>query len=113
MAAMLLALTEYSDKENARTYTVSGHTVQKPKLVFQKRKNGSEGGPSASDTITLVYGTEDSAGDPLASRVVFEVTVRRPVEGIAADVTAALADFRDVIAGDEFANTVNTQNYLK
>jgi hypothetical protein len=42
----------------------------------------------------------------------FQAVIRRPKDGIAADVTAALAIFRDIIAGDEFGNTVSTQEYL-
>lgn len=113
MAALAATLVEYSDESNSRTYTTTGHTVLKPKLVIQKRKVGAVGGGSSSDTISVVYGTEDSLGATLASRVVFELVVRRPVEGIAADQTAALALFRDVVQSDEFATTVTSQNYLK
>lgn len=113
MAAFTVAIQEYSDQANSRKYTVNGHTVQKPKLVLQKRTVGSVGGASGTDTLSVVYGTEDSAGEPLSGRVVFEANVRRPVEAIAADVTAALADFRNFIASDEFTDLVNTQNYIQ
>lgn len=113
MPAMATVLTEYSDESNFRTYTVPGHTVAKPRLLLQKRKIGSPGGASSYDNIQVVYGTVDAAGALLSGRVAFEVSIRRPVEGIAADVTAALATFRDIVASDEFANVVTTQNYLK
>jgi hypothetical protein len=64
------------------------------------------------DTISVINGTEDSAGDYLPNKIAFTVTVRRPKTGIAADVTAALATFRDIIAGDEFTSTVNQSSYL-
>jgi hypothetical protein len=64
------------------------------------------------DTITVLSSTEDSDGALLQQNVTFSVTVRRPKSGIAADVTAALAIIRDIVAGDEFANTVDTQEWL-
>lgn len=113
MAAMTTALTEYSDKENSRTYVVSGHSVSKPKKVLQKRKEAINGATIQEDTITVYYGTEDSNGDLLDSRVTFTVTLRRPKDGIAADVAAALVVFRDIIAGDEYGLVTTDSLYLK
>jgi len=114
MAAMTTALTEFSDKDNSRTYTLTAsHTVQRPRLVLQKRKVPVGTQNVAEDTISVLYATEDSTGELLPSKVMFSVTVRRPIDGIAADVTAALATFRDVVAGDEFGDVVNKSWYLK
>lgn len=112
MAAMATALTEFSDNGNSRTYTQVTHTAAEPKLVLQRRKVPSGNQTVLEDTITVLESTEDSAGLLLASRVTFTATIRRPVDGIAADVTSALAVFRDIVAGDEFANTVTTQEFL-
>jgi len=112
MAAMTTALTEFADQGNSRTYTYTGHTSVEPKLVLQKRRVPSGSQTILEDTVQVLSSTEDSAGALLPSRVSFMVTVRRPNNGIAADVTAALAIFRDIIAGDEFANTVGTQEWL-
>lgn len=113
MAAMSTALTEFADNGNSRTYSYTGHTVQDPKIVIQKRKVPSGNQVIAEDVITVLSGTEDANGDQLEQRVTFAATVRRPIQGIAADVTAALAVFRDIVAGDEFGNTVDTQEHLK
>lgn len=112
MAAMTTALTEFSDSGNSRTYTYSGHTISNPKLVIQKRKVPSGAQVIAEDTISVISGTTDADSEILPQRVVFTATIRRPVGGDASDVTAALAIFRDVVAGDEFTNSVNTQEYL-
>jgi hypothetical protein len=114
MAAMTTVLTEFSDKEDSRTYTLSGHTAVRPNLVIQKRKVASGASGVASDTVSVIYGTVDEDGLPIASKVVFEVNVRRPVNigSAETDITDALAVFRDIVAGDEFAATVSTQNYL-
>lgn len=113
MAAMSTALTEFADNGNSRTYTLSGHTALSPQLVLQKRKVPSGNQTVVEDTITVLSATEDSDGAILPQRVTFTATIRRPVNGQSADVTAMLAIFRDIIAGDEFANTVNTQEWLE
>lgn len=112
MAAMTTALTEFSDNGNSRTYTYTGHTASEPRLVIQRRKVPAGNQSVIEDTFTVISSTEDSAGDLLASKVSFSATLRHPVDGIAADVTAALAIFRDIIAGDEYTNTVSTQEWL-
>jgi len=112
MAAMTTALTEFADNGNSRTYTYTGHTAVEPRLVIEKRKVATGSTSVIEDTIQVISSTEDSAGELLTSKVLFEARIRRPVNGIAADVTAALAVFRDIIAGDEFTNTVSTQEWL-
>jgi hypothetical protein len=112
MAAMSTALTEYSDSYNSRTYIRSGHTALSPSLVIQKRTVPSGATGVVSDSIKTVDVTDDADGIQLDSKVTFEVIVRRPVNGTAADVTAALAVFRDIVAGDEFTATVNQSTYL-
>lgn len=112
MAAMTTALTEFADNGNSRTYTYTGHTAAEPRLVLQKRRVPSGDQTILETTVQVLSSTEDATGALLASRVSFQATVRSPIDGIAADVTAALAVFRDIIAGDEFTNTVSTQEWL-
>lgn len=112
MAAMTTALTEFSDKENSRTYTYTGHTVSKPHLVLQKRKVPSVNQKMLEDTVTILSGTEDSNGDILDNNITLSITCRRPKDGIAADMTAALAILRDIVAGDEYTAVTTQQAYL-
>lgn len=112
MAAMTTALTEFADSPTSRTYTTTGHTVLKPKLVIQKRKIPSNSNGNAESRVAIVHATEDSDGEVIANRVAFEAVVRMPLQGDATDQVAALAIFRDIIAGDEFGNTVTTQEWL-
>lgn len=112
MAVMTTALTEFSDNGNSRTYTLAGHTALQPQLVIQKRRVPSGNQVVAEDVITVLKGTVDSAGEPISQKVSFEVKVRRPINGLQADVDALLAIFRDIVAGDEFSNSVDTQEFL-
>lgn len=112
MAAMTTALTEFANNGNSRTYTYTGHIASEPRLVIERRKVATGATSVIEDTVQVLSSTEDAAGDLLSSKVLFEAKLRRPVDGIAADVTAALAIFRDIVASDEFTNTVNTQEWL-
>lgn len=112
MAAMSTALSLPEFNNGNITYMLTGHTFEKAQLVLQKKRVPSGAQTVATDTITVVYGTEDSNGELLPSKIAFEVSVRRPIGAIAADMTAALATFRDVVAGDEFAAVVDKQSRL-
>jgi hypothetical protein len=113
MAAMSTSLTEFSTLGDSRVYTYGTHTALAPKMVLQRRKVPSGNQVVAEDVITVLASTVDADGNILAPRVSFSATVRRPITGDVDDITAALAIFRDVIAGDEFGNTVSTQEFLK
>jgi hypothetical protein len=113
MSGFTTVITEFSDKENNRTYMVSGHTVQAPRLVIQKRKVPTVATGVAESHLMIVYGTEDADGSPLASKVVFDASVRYPANGQSDDVTAALAVFRDFVASDEFTTLVTSQAYVQ
>jgi len=110
MAGMTTTLTETFTQSggNSRTYAQPGHTALTPKLVLQRSKSAGAGGV-AEDTISCLQQTEDDDGIPLSSKVMFSATVRRPVDGQAADVTAQLAVFRDIVASDEFTAMVTDQ----
>lgn len=112
MAAMLTSLTEFSDNGNSRTSTTTGHVATKPKLVIQKRKVPTGNQTVLEDDVNVVHGAEDSDGVVLPQKVSFHVVCRRSVNAISTDVDAALAVFRDVVAGDEFGNMVSTQEWL-
>lgn len=113
MAAMSTALTHFATNGDSRTWTTSGHTASKPKLVLQKRRVPSGNQTIAETTISVVHATTDVDGAVMAQKASFAVIVRYPIDGNATDTTNALAIFRDVVAGDEFGATVTSQNFLK
>lgn len=109
---MTTVLTEFSNNGNSRTSTITGHLATKPKLVIEKRKVPEGNQVVAEYTAKVVFATADAAGLVLSQKVQMEVSVRYPINGTQADITAALAILRDLVAGDEFAASVNTQNWL-
>lgn len=112
MAGMTTVLTEFSDNGNSRTSTYTGHTALEPRLVIEKRRV-PEGNQSMLEySVKVVSSTDDADGLVLDQKVSFEGIVRYPKLGTSADVTAALAIFRDIIAGDEFGSSVTTQGWL-
>lgn len=113
MAAMSTNLTEFSDKENNRTYVITGHTVTMPRVIIQKRKVPSTSAAQGESKVDVVFGTKDAQNMPLASKVVFSASVRYPANSDPTDVSAALAVFRDLVNSDEFTLMVGSQVYLK
>lgn len=112
MAAMTTVLTEFSNNGNSRTSTITGHTAIKPKLVIEKRRVPEGNQTMAEWSGKVVFATTDAAGLVLSNKVSFEVIVRYPTLGTASDTTAALAIIRDIVASDDFANSVSTQGWL-
>jgi hypothetical protein len=109
---MSTGLTEFSDKENSRTYTVAGHTISKPRLVIQKRKVPAGNQNVSEVSIDVIYGTEDADGNVLPNKYTFGVVSKGPINGTTTDRDAALVIIRDVVASDEFAAAVSGQLYL-
>lgn len=114
MAVMTTVLTEFSDNGNSRTYVRAGHTALMPKLVIQKRKVPGAGKTTQEDSLAVITATYEADGvTPASSRVVFEVTVRRPNFADAAHITDSLAVIRDIVASDEFTSMVNESLFVK
>jgi hypothetical protein len=112
MAAMTTALTEFSDNGDSRTYVQAAHTVLQPLLVIQKRKVPTGNQTMAEVVVNVVDATIDTDSAVLPQKILFGAVVRYPIAGNATDITDALATFRDIVAGDEFANAVTTQEFL-
>lgn len=112
MAGMTTVLTEFSQSGNSRTSTQPTHTAVEPKLVIEKRRVPDGNQTMVEYSVKVVDATTDAAGVILSNKISFEAVVRYPLLGTAADVTAALAVFRDIVASDDFANSVNTQEWL-
>lgn len=112
MAAMSTVLTEFSNQGNSRTSTLATHTAVLPKLVIEKRRVPEAGQTIAEYSVKAVMATVDAADVVLSQKVSFEMVVRYPVQGQADDIAAALVVIRDIIAGDEFGNSVSTQEWL-
>lgn len=112
MAGMTTVLTEFSTNGNSRTSTTSGHSTTQPKVVIEKRRVPEGNQTMAEYSVKVVHATTDADSAVLPNKVSFECIFREPVLGDSADVAAALVIFRDIIAGDEFQNSVGTQEWL-
>jgi len=112
MAVMTTVLTEFSDKDNSRVYTLVGHTTSVSKQLIQTRKVPVGNQVTIEDKVIVSLSTLDAAGAVMPQKCSITITVARPVGHTAADMTSVLAIARDVVAGDEFTNTVTTQEYL-
>lgn len=109
MASMTINLASYSDNGNSHTYVDTvAHTANRARLVISKRKAAEGGSQNNSYQLSVVGVTEDAAGAVLASKVAWDLTVRYPVDGIAADRAWSKATFLDIVNSDEFAAAVDS-----
>lgn len=118
MASLAATLTEFSDSGNSRTYTASGHTAVKPKLVVQKRTVPTGNQTMSEYSGTVVFGVNDPDGGVAPQKVSMGVTVRYPVlavdgSDLATQIAAALVLLRDFVASDEFGASVTSQNWVE
>lgn len=112
MAAMTTALTEFSNSGNSRTSTLVGHLATSPRLVIEKRVVPTSGSTIVQQSVKVVYATTDAESNPHTSKISFEIVARYPIDGQATDVASALGIISDIVSGDEYANSVNTQEWL-
>jgi hypothetical protein len=113
MAAMTTVLKEFTNSgNNSRTSTLVGHTAVKPKILIEKRKVATNDASMVEQSFKIVHATEDADGVVLTQKVSFEGIMRYPVLGQSTDVDAVLTTGADVISGDEWANSVDTQEWL-
>lgn len=114
MAAQTTALTEFSTLGNSRTSLLAAHVVTKPALCIEKRSSVSQNSRVAEYEFSLIYGVNDASNAVLPEKLVLKCSVRVPIYMDDATVkTAAIAALRDIVAGDEFGVSINTQGWLK
>jgi hypothetical protein len=118
MASLSATLTEFSDNGNNRTYTSSGHTATKPKLVIEKRTVPVGSQIMSEFSVMVVQGVNDSEGGVALQKVSMEAKVRYPIvdtdaTDLATVIAAALVLFRDLVASDEFGASVTSQNWVE
>jgi hypothetical protein len=117
MAALATTLTEFSDNGDSRTYTISGHTASKPKLVLEKRKVPVGNQTMSEFTCSVVYGTEDADGAVLPQKISLSASARYPVNGdsteLATDLAAAFVILQDIVQSDEFEASITSQNWVE
>lgn len=109
-----LTLTGFSDKENCRKWVLADHSVAEPRVIIQKRReaNGSDPLSMQHSELSVVYGTSDSAGDPMAQKINLSLTARHPVGATLADLQAAVDSFQILVASTNFDDLVEGGLYL-
>lgn len=112
MPAMATVLTEFSTNGDSKTNTLAAHTVSRPQLLIEKRKVPVGNQVVAESTVSIVIATVDASGVIMPTKYNYTITARTPIGGLAADATLALTVLRDVVASDDFANTLATQEWL-
>jgi hypothetical protein len=115
MATMTTVLEERSSNGNVTVWTVpANHTLQKQFMVKHTSRlpDPSKGQVVAEDVVSIYATTVDAQGATLPQKAAISVSVKRPITGIAADMTAVLAVARDIMASDEFSGVVDNADRL-
>lgn len=115
MPAMATTLTEFSTNGDSRTYTTSGHTASKPRLVIQRRRVPVGNQIMAEVSVAVLQTAIDSDSAPIPEKVSFTVTSRYPITIKSGETTVAdaLAICKDIVGSDEFAAAVTSQNFIE
>lgn len=113
MTTMSTILRERDSAEaNTLKSSFGSHSTFNPRLVIEKRREAINGRPFAEYGFQVVVGTSDAEGNPLPQPCVFFGGLRYPVKGENAQVVIARDIGRDIIASDNFANSVLTLDWL-
>jgi hypothetical protein len=101
-ASTLTTLPVYNGGFN-KTWQYTGHTITLPRLIIQKRRVPTGSQTVSENSITILRGGLDAAGNVLPSKGSFQFIAKEPIGYLAADRDALIADFRNFVNGDEFA----------
>jgi hypothetical protein len=93
-------------------YAFASHTALSIKKLIQKTRIAPSDGKVSENSVNVVFTATDADGAVYPNPISIKATVRVPRGAQSSEVDAALAAFRDVIAGDEFTDTVDTFNPL-
>jgi len=113
MAAMTTVLTVTDIQSGKFTYSTSGHTAQKAKIVVGNHRVPTGNQVMAEFSFSVLHSTEDDDGIILPQKAGITVSCRQPINGQSTDMDAVVAIVRDIVASDEFANSVSTLEPLK
>lgn len=116
MASLSATLTEFSEQANSKTYTTSGHTASKPKLVIEKRTVPVGNQVMADFSVSIIQAVNGADSVVHPQKVSYELKVRYPIDADPTDLSsvqdAALVLLKDFAASDEFGASHKTQNWV-
>lgn len=112
MAGMTTELKEFSQNGNSVTYMTASHALDKVELVLLSRRVPAGNQTVARSSVTVLQGTVDDNGLPMASKISLGVTIAIPLGGQSADVSSALTILRDYVASDDFQALIDNQSPL-
>lgn len=113
MANMTTSLVQRSDAADAREWQAPTHTLTVPFMVRQKRTSPKTLTGRASDSLSVLRGGVDNTGVALSTPLTLQLNVSRQANMAAADIAAAVALFREVVASANFDALISGQSYLQ
>lgn len=84
-------------------YQATGHTPAVPKIVIFDRKVPSTSAPKEQYRVRVIHGAVKSDGTPLVPGIMVDLTISSHMLASNADVEAALAQLKEIVNADGFA----------
>lgn len=98
----LPVLKRFSSKVNGVTYAMPGHTLMSEYLLSQTRKLASRPYQATHNVIQLAHASKAPDGAPIGTPCRFTLNQSAPREVTEATLDTMIADFRAIVASDEF-----------
>ena len=111
MAAQTTALTFHRSNGEKLTSTTSGHTVSSVKLVLEEARTPQGNQTISEYKLSVIHSAVDADGVDLGSKCVAGAFVKFPLGTTEAVIVSVETILRDIVAGDEFANSIRTGNW--
>lgn len=105
----------FSDREDQTTFTLTGHTVKKPRLAIFDRKVPVVNGNGTSVPwyrIRIIEGVEDADGNVIPTRITCDLTIRWPLEAAPADVIADIAKLASLVSDVDLQSDIADEQLL-
>lgn len=107
-----VSFKKFSTTEHSVTYTLPGHTAQKPRLVIFDRVipvSSGKGSRVPQLRVRVIRGVNDANGVLLATRITHESTFRYPLGAVASEVIEDMAVLATIGSDTAFQNDVATE----
>lgn len=103
---------KFSNTEHSVTYTMSGHTSQKPHLVIFDRVvpvTSGKGSRIPQIRVRVLRGVLGADGTLLATRISEEAVLRYPLGALPSEIKEDIATLAAILSDAEFQDDVATE----
>lgn len=108
----LPVLKRFSSKPNGVTYAMPGHTLMSEYLLSQSRNLATRPFQATHNVVQLMHASKAPDGTPISTPCRFTINQSAPREVSEATLDTMIADFRNIVASDQFVVAVKQGLFL-